>query len=266
MSGGCATRVARLVDRAFVRELSSGQRRRLRAHLAMCEPCRVRWDRLAIIDRRLGGPTLSAAILEDIGDRVVEPARQGARRRVVWAAAGGLLTAAAITLVVVARAGGPRETFTPRGTSDGAGRTPGVRVFCVAGDRDHVRAEARMVSSAQVPQLRCTIADDVQLTYTTPQREGLTMVAFARRDGAIFHYAPAAATDAALELAADQVDQLVGWSTPLFDHPPGGYDMIVRVFDRAVSAAEATGDRSMPLVELRTRLEVLPRGGLVDAP
>lgn len=262
-------RFRRLVDRAFVRGLPARQRRRLREHLAACEACREYWDRLAVIDRRLGGPRLSAAAIEDIHDAVVPSRARAGARRAWWAAAALGAAACAAVLILVLRADRPGATFTPRGGggTELAGRAPGVRLFCVAGGADHVRAEARMVSAGHVPELRCSIADDLQLAYSTPDREGLTMVAFARLDSAALHYAPAAPGGGALALLPDRVDELIGWSTRLSaEHRPGTYDVVVRFFDREVQARDALDGRIAPLVELRARLEVAARGGTDAAP
>ena len=259
----CTARIAKLVDRAFVRELSARQRERLRTHLAACSECRQRWERLAIIDRRLAGPMLNEQTIADIG-RVVTLAPVP-RRRLVWAAAAATAAAASLVLVLLlVRPGPPQSTFTPRGARS-QGRTPGVRAFCVAGDADHVRAEVRMVSSGYVPELRCTIDDDLQLAYTSPDREGLTMVAFARLDSSIIRYAP---TDDAvtLVLRSDRIDELVPWSTQLAaEHRPGRYDLVVRFFDRQVATVEAIEGRATPLVELHATLDIV-RGGVLHAP
>jgi hypothetical protein len=261
-------RYQKLVDRAFVRGLPARQRRRLREHLATCEACRERWDRLAVIERRLGGPRLGDAVIEDIHDAVVPPATRAGPRRAWWAAAAALGAAASVAVVLlVLRPAPPLEpTLTPRGGGAGAARAPGVRLFCVAGDGDHVRAETRMVSTGPVPELRCSIDDDLQLAYSTPDREGLTMVAFARMDTSILRYAPPPHDRGAMALAPDRVDELVGWSTRLrAAHRPGTHDVVVRFFDREVPAHDAVAGAIPPLVELRARLELVARGALDDA-
>lgn len=263
MSAACQTRFPELVDRAFVRGLMARQRQQLREHLVTCEPCRTRWDRLAAVERQMGGPQLSDAVINDIAHTV----RATSRGNRVWWASGalGALAAAAIVLLVVRREP-PHQEFSPRGDPNMRGRTPGVRLFCVAGDGNHVRSEARMVSSGRVPELRCTIDDDLQLAYTTPDREGLTMVAFARLDSTMIHYAPATNTGHTTLLRGDQVDQLVEWSTPLTpEHKPGTYDVVVRFFDGEVFTRDAIDGRIPPVVELRAKLAIVARGGNDDA-
>jgi hypothetical protein len=267
MSGPCGARFSRLAERAFVRGLSVRQRRQLRGHLAVCETCRARWDRLAAIDRQLAGPALSGETIRGIGDAVLDTVAPAPRRWHVWGIAGGLVAAAAIAMLVL-RPASPDSGFVPRGgTAPTPGRTPGVRVFCVAGDRDHVRSEVRLVSSGPVPALRCTMDDDLQLAYTTPAGKPLTMVAFARHDSSFFYYAPTLAGAEAIVLLADRVDELVDWSTRLSaSHRPGTYEMIVRFYERPVATADAVLDRVSAVAELRARLEILPPGGNVDGP
>lgn len=260
MSRSCEKRFPGLVDRVFVRELPARQRRQLRDHLGTCEPCRGRWDRLAIVDRQLGGPRLGKQLIDDIGDRVIPPPRP----RYQWWAGGvlGAVASAALGLVIIS-ADRTESKFSPRGGSS-FGRTPGVRLFCVAGDADHVRGEARMVSSGPAPELRCNIEDDLQFAYTTPDREGLTMVAFTRLDSTMIQYAPTSNTEAAMAVRPNRVDELVDWSTSLAaEHRPGRYDVVVRFFDRDVSTRDAIGGGVVPVVELHARLEIAA-GGLDD--
>jgi hypothetical protein len=250
---GCSARIARLVDRAFVAELPSRSRRRLREHLATCEPCRTRWQRLAAIDRVLGGPRLGDAATRDIESRI------GASRianRSWWIAAGALGALTTIVLVLVVASSRPREELSTRGGS-GSGRTPGVRLFCIAGDGAHVRAETRMVSRGQPAELACTIEDDLQIAYTTPDREGLTMVAFARSGTTMIPYAPAELDKRSLPARADRVDELVDHSTHLgAEHRPGRYQVVVRFFDREVAMRDAMAGLIAPAVELQAELVI----------
>lgn len=263
MSDGCTPRFRALIERAFVRGLASRKRRHLREHLATCEACRERWNRLASIDRRLGGPRLEHEVIEDIGTTVLAEAAARPARRGRWIAIGASLVAASAVVLLLRRP--PDSTLTPRGGA-GHGRTPGVRLFCITHDTDHVRDEASAVSSGPVPELRCSLDDDLQLAYTTPESEGLTMVAFARRDSSTILYAPTSASADSMTLRADRIDEVLDWSTQLSaDHRPGRYDVIVRVFEGEQDASDAVSDRARPLVELRATLEISATGGN-DAP
>lgn len=247
---GCGTRFPRLVDRAFVRGLPARQRRQLREHIGTCPSCRERWEQLSIVDRRIGGPQLDDAVIEEIRRVVIPPPP---RRRWWVAGAVGALASAALVLLVV-RPDRSDPTFSPRGNL-GKGRTPGVRVFCVAGDADHVRAEARMVSAEPPPELRCKIEDDLQLAYTTPDRK-LTMVAFARSGSTMIQYAPRSNIDLAMPLVPNRIDELVGWSTSFSNHRPGAYELVVRFFDHDVTVREAIVRSVEPVAELRARLVI----------
>jgi hypothetical protein len=255
----CRTRAARLVDRAFVGDLPAWRRRRLRRHLAACASCRARYDRLALADRQLGGrDRLGAAAVADLERTLVAGATSGRRRRAVWAGVGALVTAAVVVLVVSLRDAGPPE-LRPRGPGVVLGdRMPGVRLFCVEGGT-RVVAESRVVPVAgPVPALRCTLDAELQLAYSSPDLEGLTMVAFGRQGQSIRYYAPRAGDAEAVALAPDRVDEPLAWSTRLgVKHDPGAYEVVVRFYDRPVRAEDAAGGVVAPLGELRGRLELV---------
>lgn len=251
----CPRRFSRLVERAFVRGLSARQRRQLRDHLATCPTCQERWERLATIDRVMGGPTLSPQMIDDIENAVV-PSR-GWPSWMLWSGGGGLATVALLVLVVV-WGRDERSRFAPRGGGGGA-RTAGLRLFCIDRDRDHVQSAVAMVSSGPRPELRCTIDADLQLAYSTPDREGLTMVAFGRMNDSILPYAPPVGVGDMLPLRADRIDQVVDWSTRLaVHHRPGRYEVIARFFDHPVSVADAIDGRISPITELKALLDVVP--------
>jgi hypothetical protein len=267
VSRSCDHRAARLVERAFVRELSIRKRERLRRHLATCDSCRQRWDRLATIDRQLGGPQLDQAVRDHLLDTVTQPASSRQRRYAGWGLAGALVGAAVLVALWLRPA--DRDELRPRGAggSLGRGRTPGVRVFCVAGDADHVRAEIHMTSHGTPPTLRCTLADDLQLAYTTPAHEGLTMVAFARQDASVVHHVPSDGSGDAIRLRSDRVDEPLDWSTRLAaGHEVGGYELVVRVFDGPVATRVGTYANVPHVTELRARLEILAPGAMSHAP
>jgi hypothetical protein len=264
MTAACQRRFSKLVERAFLRGLPARQRRELRQHLTACASCRTSWDRLAAVERQMGGPRLDDDVLDDIASAVITTPRS---RRVWWAsgAIGVIATTAIIIAIVIVRSDRSEQEFSSRGDPS-TGRTPGVRLFCVSSEAEHVVAEARMVSGGHVPELRCTIDDDLQLAYTSPDREGLTMVAFARLDSMTIHYAPITNAESTTTVRADRIDELVDWSTPLAaQHAPGIYDVVVRFFDREVPARDAIDGRIQPLIELRAKLDITNRGGNRDA-
>jgi hypothetical protein len=263
---GCRSRYPRLIDRSFVGGLSARQRRELRVHLDECPPCRERWDRLAAIERTLGGPTLRDHEIDDIGDAIVPP-RSSMWRPVVWSTAA-LVAVTGIAMVLMWPHDERGETLTARGSADAmrTNRTPGVRLFCVARDRDHVMSAIAMASTGPTPELRCTMDADLQLAYSTPDREGLTMVAFGRRETSTLMYFPPAGEVDTMILRADRIDEIVESGTRLaVNHRPGRYSVIARFFDHRVSVADAIGGRATPVAELRAELDVR-QGGLDDAP
>lgn len=259
MSGGdCGGRQLALVERAFVGDLGRRGRRRLRSHLVACPTCRGHYDRLALIDGQLGAVApVSRAGIDAVEDAVLDAIAPPPwhRRPAPWIALGMAAAAAALLVLILRPSTGQ---FRERGGPT-SGRTPGVRLFCVRGDGEDARvvAEGRVASVAHPAMvIRCNIGDALQLAYTTPPREGLTMVAFARRDDSILHYAPRPGETSSFPLVADQVDEPLPWSTRLaVRHQLGAYELVVRFYDRpVVLGAESIA----PTAELRGRLEITP--------
>lgn len=262
----CGTRYPRLIDRAFVGPIAGWRQRRLRRHLATCAWCRDRYDRLAVVDRQLGlgVGALSPAAIDRLA-QVIGVTRPD--RRAVWAGVGALATAGVvIALLATGRRDGTPE-LRPRGGVVVGDRQPGVRLFCIGGDRDgpKVIAEARVVSVAGLaPPLRCNLDAELQLAYSSPDLEGLTMVAYGRRESTLYYYAPRSADAEGVRLRPDQIDEPLDWSTRLgVKHEAGSYEIVVRFFDRPVTAAEAVAGGSAWLAELRGTM-VLEPGGAHD--
>lgn len=260
----CRGRFPRLVERAFAGALSPRASRELRRHLAGCASCRVRYERLAAVDRQLGAGAPLARFAADAIEREVLATVEAPRRRFgLWAGVGAAVAAAAVVLLVVVW---PRDEALRARGGVGAGRTPGVRLFCVDpgavldGGAARVVADAAVIASARpTPAIRCRITQELQLAYTTPPRDGLTMVAFARHRDTILRYAPPSGEAVAVDLAPDRVDEPLAWSTRLgVNHVPGSYEVIVRIFDVPVAVDDAIGGAARPLVELRGTLEVTP--------
>lgn len=265
----CRTRFPGLIDRAFVHGLSRWRRRRLRRHLATCAACRRSYDRLEIVERQLGGDRepLSAATVDELGATVVGLATRSTGRRMMWAGIAATATASAIAFVLVPRADAPGE-LRPRGTGVVAGeRFPGARIFCIVGAAGQARvvAERRLESGRMSPPLRCPLDAEIQLAYSTPDAEGLTMVAFSRKETSLLILAPRWGDENAVPLAADRVDESLGWSTRLaVNHTVGSYEVVVRIFDRPVLARAAIEGTVRPISELRGRLELLAPGSSLD--
>lgn len=262
---GCTARRARLVERDFVGDLARWRRRRLRRHLRGCDDCRRLYDRLAAADRQLGaGRVLSEAAIDAVGDAVVGSATPWRRRRSVWVGVGSLATAAAV-LVALSVRDQARPDLRPRGDGIVLGdRMPGIRLFCVETDAAGARVvgEARVVSVAgPLPRLRCTLDAELQLAYSSPDLEGLTMVAFGRKGQSIHYYAPRSADAESIPLEPDRIDVALDWSTRLgVKHEPGEYEVLVQFFDRAVIASDAAAGAETPSATLRARLEIVAPG------
>jgi hypothetical protein len=259
---GCA-RYRRWIDAAFVRGLSSRRWRRLRDHADGCAACRARLDRILVASRglRASSPPGTPSELEvdllgrEILERVDRP-RSG--RRLVWAGAAAAAAASALVAWVALRPDRSND-LRARGGADHGG--PGARVFCVGGENGarRVIAEARAAEpSLPVPTLRCTLTEALQIAYTTPSLEGLTMVAFSRdSDGAVHWYAPRRGSEPAVSIAPDAVGRPLDWSTRLaVKHAPGTYDLAVLFFDRPVVAEAAAAGREHAIQRLRLRLEL----------
>jgi hypothetical protein len=158
------------------------------------------------------------------------------------------------------------EDFRPRGPANNVtlfdGRPPGARVFCVGDDPAGTRrvlADARATeSSLPIPTVRCKLTESLQLAYSTPSLEGLTMVVFSQDSaGEIFWYAPRRAGDMALPVVPDAIGRPLDWSTRLgVNHTPGAYDLRVLFFDRPVPAEAAASGQVTPIQALRVHLEL----------
>jgi hypothetical protein len=252
-------RVHAWIDRSFVDGLPPGLARRLADHLAECDACRTRFDRLEAVLPAKIAPPLSDAAVERIAGAVLGAASEAPRAeapgrfRWLWAG-GGLAAAAAAAMALVFVLGRSAPPFRPRGVLPGEG-TAGVRLHCVVGDRVRSSVHAAPVSLPS-PTLRCTLDGALQLTYTAPGLEGWSMVAFSRdSSGGLHYYAPAEAAAPAVAVEPGVRDRLLDRSTLLgMRHTAGAYQVTIRFFDRPVSAAEATRDDAAPAAELHATM------------
>ncbi len=265
----CRPSWSRQLDRAFSGRISVRRMRALRAHAADCESCRAVYDQLAGIERSMTGSAFPRAAADRVQMLVfAEPDR---RLRKLWAPAGALAAAAAALLlwIVVGDQAKPVDEFRARGLEPEAEllvpgeREPGVRLFCVQ-ISDHgasITDEVHMTSGAMPPPtLRCTLDDELQIAYSTPNLSGLTMTVIARSlHGDTSWYAPHDG-GSPVPLASDVIDEPLSWSTRLgAEHEPGTYDVTARFF-----LDPASPNASEVVAEVRARLaiedaqEVLP--------
>ncbi len=188
-------------------------------------------------------------------------AEPGRRLRRLWAPAGALAAAAAALLLwIVSGDQAKPDEFRARGLEPEAEllvpgeREPGVRLFCVQ-ISDHgasITDEVHMTSGAMPPPtLRCTLDDELQIAYSTPNLSGLTMTVIARSlHGDTNWYAPHDG-GSPVPLASDVIDEPLSFSTRLgAEHQPDTYDVTAQFF----LGPEAPG--SEPVAEVRARLAI----------
>lgn len=258
---GCARRYRRWIDAALARGISSRRWQRLRPHLEQCAACRRRYEQVVAIARSLApGSTLAAFEIDLVGREVLASAAPPPKRTWIFGAAAASAAAALILVLALPRG---ENGLRPRGHAPAfSGRPPGARVFCV--DRDstdgtRVSADVRATElTLQAPVLHCSLENRLQLAYSSPRMENLTMVAFARStSGDVFWYAPRSSGESALALVPDSVERPLDWSTKLgVNHAPGSYDVHVMFFDAPVRAEDAASGRAVPVQDLALRLEI----------
>lgn len=265
--------VRKAIERMFVAGANGRGWEDTRAHIADCDECRAYYDRLASSLQARESGELSVDALERVGAAVMESAgRQG--KRSSRAAALGAFAAAGLALAVLVlflvRADTPvvRPDLTARGAGDARAlvpgeRNPGARIFCITPNHNGGRVlhEVRAVEPSLAAQvLSCTIDAELQLAYSVPGLEGLTMVAYSRdSDGLVRYYAPTTADAPALALTSDVIDEALAWSTRLgVRHHPGDYELYIGFYTAALTAGEAVRGASVPIYELRARMRIEP--------
>jgi hypothetical protein len=250
----CSRRHRRWVDQAFVGTLGPRKWPRLQAHLEQCPRCRQEFDRLGYVDRALAPGSQVSAVAVDRMRAQVLAATPPPRRAWLWAGTGAAAAAcAAVILLAVVPAA--RDSFAPRGMEQRwrGERPPGVRMFCIDPAASRVSHEARAVEHGlPASTLRCRMGDELQITYSTPNLEGLTMVVFSRDEtGNLHYYAPRNGHSPALHLDPDAIDAALDWSTRLaVNHQAGSHDLEVLFFDQPVQAHEAASGQVAPLERL----------------
>jgi hypothetical protein len=253
------TRYRRWIDRAFVGTLGPRRWSALSRHLRDCESCRDYYDELGYVARALSpGSPLPQAAIERIGATVVPRAAETGRRRWRWMGAGVGVAVTAAALLLFLRPGDD-GAFRPRGEDLFSDRLPGVRVFCVAdrGAHAEVVADAHLLpTSLPASPVECILDGELQLTYSTPDLEGLTMIVFSRdSEGRTLWYAPRSPGAEAVAVHPDAIDEPLAWSTRLeVHHAPGSYEVVARFFDHPVPAGAGADALTRPVFELRGRL------------
>lgn len=212
------------MDEQFAGEELGERAEQLHAHLASCESCRERYDRLARVDLVMTKGGLSEQRLDALQARILgkaalPPAELAPppppARRAGW---GTLLAAAAVVITVVAipvLRSMQEEGFQPRG----GGESWGVRAFCVT--QGAVSAEALPGGT-----LKCPAGSLVQFTYTAPQAAQLSI----SLEGSGQRFFPAEAERAAVDAG---IDVALPLSTPVGEWLSGPQKVTARFTDPA---------------------------------
>ena len=258
----CARRWSKAIERSFVGKLSTRRYAELRDHVSACEPCRAAYDRLAHLERAIHGDVFPAPARA----RAKKLALGTSRPRLRWVLApAGALAAAVAALLLWSGTSDElhgRAEFRARGTQAqiepwvSGDREPGVRLFCVelSDSGARVRDEVHMGrGSMPPPELRCTLDDELQVAYSTPNLSGLRMSVFARSQfGATTGFAPPEAGGSPISLTRNAIDEPLAWSTRLAaDHRIGSYEVSARFYLDLASAASAA-----PIADLRANLVI----------
>src|SRR5262245_27867842 len=111
----CEPRYEKMIDRAFVGDLSPERWRELSAHLKTCAGCRAYHDRLGLIDEAMAPGPLTRGMRDRIAGQVIDGAR--ARPRFSLGAFISYATAATavVALVVMLPFVVPENEFNARG-------------------------------------------------------------------------------------------------------------------------------------------------------
>ncbi len=205
----------------FAGEIAPEQAGHLREHLATCEGCRERYDRLARVDLVFSKGALSEQRMDALQARILGPKAVSAVAappplvRRGWTT---LLAAAAVVVVVSAMAitawrASRDDGFTPRG----GGTSWGVRAFCV--NEGKVTGEALAGGT-----LTCPSGSILQFTYTAPEAAKLSIAL----DGTDQRFFPA---DSALALVKAGIDVPLPTSTPVGEWLTGPQRVTARFTD-----------------------------------
>lgn len=195
MEQGCtSSRFASLIDKLLVHDLSPTKMSELRGHLASCEACQHRYNRVVLASRLLDGGPDALELPSDrelgwVGQAVLErarlvpdsaPARRSVLRWVVAAATAAVVVAIALPLAL--RTSGPpssqgprpgpgvahTEEFQARGAPAQPSQKVGLRAFCIHRQARDAQAplvfEAASVQSATTPA--CQVSDVMRFAYT----------------------------------------------------------------------------------------------------
>jgi hypothetical protein len=254
----CEERYQKLIDRAFVGDLSPDRWRDLSTHLETCDACRAYHDKLGLIDEAMGRSPLTSSMRDRIAEQVIAAASGGTPRTARPSVLSWLSYASAVAAVVVLAVMLPfvakDDEFRARGTkSEWSGRSPGIGLFCITPPSEGQNAlvdRTVQASSSAAPVLSCRLDQEIQIAYATPSKKKLYLTVQGESGNDTFWYAPLT-PGRPIELEPDADGRALGWSTRLgVNHEVGTVRVKARFYD------DPSADE--PIYELSAELEVRP--------
>jgi hypothetical protein len=256
MNMACEKRYERLIDQMLLEE-APGEWDKLRQHLKGCEPCRNRYNRVALAERMLhGGPDKvfepSPLELDRIAHSIFPAEKSAWQRALQWFrpthyVAMSALAAAAILLLIpilsnapidhpqVGPKGssGPIELFQSRGGPSPEARQAGLRAFCLEGQKVLPLEQ----KGAQPP--RCDRSAQLKLAVSNPGSYKSVFLVGMDDDHAPKWYAPRPPIAESIPAPAGIQDTPVGGAVRLeVNHGPGRVRIFALFSDKPVRAPE----------------------------
>lgn len=262
----CRTQLQR-IDRFFLRELSSSEWTKLKAHLGGCEACAQQYNRTVFVLRQLAGSADEVAEEEWalIGPEV---ARVGRSRRpwLSWAL-GGVPIAAAVVLSLLVVGPLRPDAGEVQGRGGGQHSVVALRAYCLSeAQPGALRVVATSDSSGA---LRCGKGELVQFAYQLRGVEPRWLhLAGVNADGQVLRYYPRPAQTTSQRLEPRASEQVLSGSIRLAGrHQPGVVRVVGLITESPLSPEE--GDARVVLATqapdaasdadvLRLLIDVLP--------
>ncbi len=254
----CEPRYQKMIDKAFVGELTDERWRELFAHLAECDGCRAYHDRLGLIDEAMAAGPLPGSMRARIAQRVITAGAPPPRARLSFGTIVSYASAAAVVVLAVMLPFAVRDgEFTARGgESKWGGRPPGLSLFCITPPASPADAALvdRTVQAAPEgrppPVLPCRLDQDLQIAYSTPADRPLFLTVEGETEAEPHWYAPRSPDEGPVRLELDAAGRALGWSTRLaVHHEVGTVRVVARFFDDPTG--ETAVEQLVALLEVR---------------
>lgn len=207
----CEPEWAEAIDRVWLGRANGEEIRSLYAHLATCDRCRARYDRLAAADDASRKPEsgldpaararVEAAILPQQKEPLGVP-------RWIGMLGFGAAAAAGILFFVVPV---PDDAYHPRGV----GSLPQLSLYCVSPigpTREKPVIRGVVVLGASAPTLRCGVDDDLQIAYSRGSGGPLLMRVEAEKGDRKRPVAPIDETEGSVSLKSDVTNEPLPYS------------------------------------------------------